>query len=103
MLSALYARIAGVLFMVHKGGGSMAIGQLETIPLFASVVVGGTGLTGGVGGIHRILIGAIVITWLDSGLSMLGFGFNIRMIVSGIVAIIMTALTIDRRRIKIIK
>ncbi len=103
MLSALYAGIAGVLFMAHKGGGSMAIGQLETIPLFASVVVGGTALTGGVGGIHRTLIGAIVITWLDSGLSMLGFDFNIRMIVFGIVAIIMTALTIDRRRIKIIK
>ncbi len=103
MLSALYAGLAGVLFISQKGGGSMAIGQLETVPLFASIVVGGTALSGGVGGIHRTLLGAIVITWLDSGLSMLGFDLNIRMIVFGAVAIVMTMLTIDRRRIKLIK
>ena len=81
----------------------MQIGVLDTIPLFASVVVGGTALTGGVGGIHRTLLGVIIIRWLDSGMSMIGIDYNIRMIVFGAVAIMMAIATIDRRRIKIMK
>jgi len=69
----------------------------------ASVVVGGTALTGGVGGIHRTLLGVIIVRWLDSGMSMIGIDYNVRMIVFGAVAIMMTIATIDRRRIKIMK
>lgn len=81
----------------------MQIGALETIPLFASVVVGGTALIGGVGGIHRTLLGVIIISWLDSGMSMIGIDLNVRMVVFGVVAIIMAIVTIDRKRIKIMK
>jgi ribose/xylose/arabinose/galactoside ABC-type transport system permease subunit len=67
------------------------------------VVVGGTALAGGTGGIHRTLLGVIIIRWLDSGMSMIGVDYNVRMIVFGAIAIIMTIATIDRRRIKIMK
>jgi len=103
MLSALYAGIAGVLYAAQIQGAHMQIGVMETIPLFASVVVGGTALTGGVGGVHRTLLGVLIIRWLDSGMSMLGIDYNIRMIVFGAVATVMTIATIDRRRIKIMK
>ncbi|MEM2178868.1 MAG: ABC transporter permease [Candidatus Methanomethylicia archaeon] len=103
MLSALYAGISGILYAAQIQGAHMQIGVLDTIPLFASVVVGGTALTGGVGGIHRTLLGVVIIRWLDSGMSMIGIDYNIRMIVFGIVAIIMTIITIERRRIKIMK
>jgi ribose transport system permease protein/putative xylitol transport system permease protein len=73
------------------------------IPLFASVVVGGTALTGGVGGVHRTLLGVLIIRWLDSGLSMLAIDLNVRMIIFGAIAITMAILTIDRRRIRIMK
>lgn len=103
MLSALYAGIAGILYSAQLQAAHMQIGVLDTIPLFASVVVGGTALTGGVGGIHRTLLGVIIIRWLDSGMSMIAIDPNVRMIVFGAIAIIMTIATIDRRRIKIMK
>jgi len=81
----------------------MQVGVLDMIPLFASVVVGGTALTGGVGGVHRTLLGVLIIRWLDSGLSMLAIDLNIRMIIFGAIAIVMAILTIDRKRIKIVK
>lgn len=71
--------------------------------MFASVVVGGTALTGGVGGVHRTLLGVLIIRWLDSGLSMLAIDLNVRMIIFGAIAITMAILTIDRRRIRIMK
>ncbi|MEM3063146.1 MAG: ABC transporter permease [Nitrososphaerota archaeon] len=103
MLSALYAGISGILYAAQIQGAHMQIGVLDTIPLFASVVVGGTALTGGVGGVHRTLLGVVIVRWLDSGMSMIGIDYNIRLIVFGIVAIIMTIVTIERRRIRIMK
>lgn len=103
MICALFAGVAGILYGSQIQGAHMQVGVLDTIPLFASVVVGGTALTGGVGGVHRTLLGVLIIRWLDSGLSMLAIDMNIRMIIFGVIAIVMSILTIDRRRIKIMK
>ena len=71
------------------------------IPLFASVVAGGTALTGGVGGPHRTLLGVIIITWTQAGMTMLAIGRDVQMVVFGIIAIGTSIATIDRRRLKI--
>jgi ribose transport system permease protein/putative xylitol transport system permease protein len=103
MLSGFFAGLAGILYMAQFGGGSIEIGADMTIPLFASVVAGGTALTGGVGGPHRTLLGVIIITWIQAGLLMIGAGRGIQMVIFGLIAIVMGVSTIDRRRIKIIK
>ena len=103
MPSSFFAGLAGILYMAQMGGGSMEIGADMPIPLFASVVAGGTALTGGVGGPHRTLLGVIIITWIQAGMLMLAIGRDIQMITFGLIAIGMSIATIDRRRIKIIK
>ena len=103
MLSGLLAGLSGVLYMAQMGGGSVEMGADMAIPLFASVVAGGTALTGGVGGPHRTLLGVIIITWIQAGMNMLAIGRDIQMITFGLIAIAMSIATIDRKRIKIIK
>lgn len=103
MLSGFLSGLAGVLYMAQMGGGSTEMGADMAIPLFASVVAGGTALTGGVGGPHRTLLGVIIITWIQAGMNMLAIGRDIQMITFGLIAIGMSIATIDRRRIKIIK
>jgi len=103
MLSGFLAGLAGILYMAQFGGGSIEICADMTIPLFASVVAGGTALTGGVGGPQRTLLGVIIITWIQAGLLMLGVGRTIQLVVFGLIAIIMGISTIDRRRTQIIK
>jgi ribose transport system permease protein/putative xylitol transport system permease protein len=103
MFSSFFAGLAGVLYMAQMGGGSMQLGADMPIPLFASVVAGGTALTGGVGGPHRTLLGVIIITWIQAGMLMLAIGHDIQMIIFGLIALGMSIATIDRRRIKIIK
>jgi ribose transport system permease protein/putative xylitol transport system permease protein len=101
MLSGLLSGVAGVLYMAQMGGGSVEMGADMAIPLFASVVAGGTALTGGVGGPHRTLLGVIIITWIQAGMNMLAIGRDIQMLTFGLIAIGMSIATIDRRRIKI--
>lgn len=103
MLSSLLAGIAGVLYMGQMGGGSVAIGADMLIPLFASVVAGGTTLSGGVGGPHRTLLGVIIITWMQTGMLMLGIGKDLQVVVFGIIAILMSVVTTDRKKLKIVK
>ncbi len=103
MLSSLMAGLAGILYMAQMGGGSVAIGADMTLPLFASVVAGGTALSGGVGGPHRTLLGVIIITWTQTGLLMMGYGQDIQVVVFGAIAIIMSIVTTDRKKIKVIK
>jgi ribose transport system permease protein/putative xylitol transport system permease protein len=103
MFSGFLAGLAGVLYMSQMGGGSVNIGADMSIPLFASVVAGGTALTGGVGGPHRTLLGVIIITWIQAGMAMLAIGNDIQMLTFGLIAIGMSIATIDRKRIKIIK
>jgi ribose transport system permease protein/putative xylitol transport system permease protein len=103
MFSGFLAGLAGVLYMSQMGGGSVNIGADMSIPLFASVVAGGTALTGGVGGPHRTLMGVIIITWIQAGMAMLAIGNDVQMLTFGLIAIGMSIATIDRKRIKIIK
>jgi ribose transport system permease protein/putative xylitol transport system permease protein len=103
MLCGFLSGLAGILYMSQMGGGSVRIGADMAIPLFASVVAGGTALTGGVGGPHRTLLGVIIITWIQAGMAMLAIGQDIQMITFGLIAIGMSIATIDRKRIKIVK
>lgn len=49
-LSGFLSGLAGVLYMAQYGGGSVQLGADMSVPLFASIVAGGTALTGGIGG-----------------------------------------------------
>jgi ribose transport system permease protein len=95
VLSSFLAGVAGVLYVSQQGGWSMEIGGQMMIPLFAAVVAGGTSLRGGVGGPQRTLMGVIIITWIQSGLLMMGLGREIQFVILGVIAIIMAVATTE--------
>ncbi len=95
VLSSFLAGVAGVLYVSQQGGWSMEIGGQMMIPLFAAVVAGGTSLRGGVGGPQRTILGVIIITWIQSGLLMMGLGREIQFVILGVIAIIMAVATTE--------
>jgi ribose transport system permease protein/putative xylitol transport system permease protein len=99
VLSSFLAGLAGVLYVSQQGGWSMEIGGQMMIPLFASVVAGGTSLRGGIGGPQRTLLGVIIITWIQSGLLMMGLGREIQFVILGVIAIIMAVATTERGKL----
>jgi ribose transport system permease protein/putative xylitol transport system permease protein len=99
VLSSFLAGLAGVLYVSQQGGWSMEIGGQMMIPLFASVVAGGTSLRGGTGGPQRTLLGVIIITWIQSGLLMMGLGREIQMVILGVIAILMAVATSERGKL----
>jgi ribose/xylose/arabinose/galactoside ABC-type transport system permease subunit len=86
---------------VKAGAPVLSAGYL--LYVLAAVVVGGTALTGGVGGPIRTLVGALIITMLRNGMNVVGVDAFAQQVVLGLVLIVAVGVTIDRSKIPIIK
>ena len=69
----------------------------------AAIVVGGTSLSGGIGGVHRTLIGVLIIVLLDNGLNLMGVNQYTQMMVKGAVVIAAVLISQDRGKAMVVK
>jgi ribose/xylose/arabinose/galactoside ABC-type transport system permease subunit len=103
MLSGALAGIAGTLAVARVGAAGPTLGTDLLLNTLAAVVVGGTSLSGGVGGVHRSLLGVLIITILDDGLNLLGVNQYTQMVVKGLVVIGAVLVSQDRSKVMIVK
>ncbi|MDQ0473874.1 ABC transporter permease [Labrys wisconsinensis] len=102
-LCGLFAALAGVLLAGRLASGSPVLANQLLLPAIAAVIVGGTAITGGVGGIGRTAIGALIISVVRIGMTFLGVNIFAQQIVFGAVLVAAVAVTIDRSKIPIVK
>jgi ribose transport system permease protein len=102
-MSGALAGAAGIIFTGQAGVGVPMGAGPSLLNAIAAIVVGGTALSGGVGGPHRTLLGALVIVVLGTGMDITAVPPFTQLIVKGLVVIVAVALTIDRRRYGVIK
>lgn len=103
VLSGLLCGIAGVLLTLRISSASPNIGSGLMLPSIAAIVMGGTALTGGVGGPHRTILGVLVIAVLNNGMNLLGIDSFVQEIILGLVVVAAVALSIDREKIDVVK
>ena len=97
------AALAAIVLTSSQYSGAPTLADALLLPTIAAVVVGGTAITGGIGGPLRTIIGALVIAVLRVGMSALGVDPSYEQVVYGAVIIAAVALTLDRKRIGIVK
>ena len=88
--------IAGVVGAIRLGQGQVAIGAGLMFPAQAAVVIGGTALSGGKGGVVNTVIGVLIMTVLFNGLTMVGVNPNIRTGIEGLIILAAVILTVRR-------
>lgn len=103
MLAGMIAAVAGIVLTGQASNGVPLGADPSLLDSIAAIVVGGTALSGGVGGPHRTLLGALVIVILTSGMDITSVDPYNQLIVKGAVVILAVAATIDRRRYGLIK
>ncbi len=96
------AGIAAVIGAARQNSATNAMGNLDELYVIAAAVVGGTSLAGGVGTIYGAIIGALILTSLQTGMVLIGFGDgSYQRIVIGIALVLAVWLDIVyRKRIK---
>ena len=102
-LSGALAAIAGLLFAVKLSGGSPTIANGFLLPAIVAVLVGGTPLTGGVGGVINTLIGTLIVAVIRSSMLYFEVDATRQQMVFGIILIVAIASTIDRSKLRVVK
>ncbi len=103
VLSGTMAGLTGVMLSGIMSGGSARMADNFLLPAIATVIVGGTAITGGVGSVWRTVIGALIISVVRVGMQFIGVDVFAQQIVFGIMLVIAVAITIDRSKIPIVK
>ena len=96
------AGLAAVIGAARQNSATNAMGNLDELYVIAAAVVGGTSLAGGVGTIYGASIGALILTSLQTGMVLIGFGDgSYQRIVIGVALVLAVWLDIVyRKRIK---
>ncbi|WP_420328369.1 ABC transporter permease [Mameliella sp.] len=102
-LSGTLAAIAGLLFSVKLSGGAPTLANGFLLPAIVAVLVGGTPLTGGVGGVVNTLVGTLIVAVVRSSMLYFEIDATMQQMVFGIILIIAIAVTIDRSKMRIVK
>ena len=102
-LAGLFYGVAGVLAAAQLGQSNAVIGDGRLFAAITAVVVGGTALTGGEGGVFNTLVGVLIVTVLSNGMVLLGISPYVQQTVQGLMIIAAVALSLDRLRQKIVK
>jgi ribose transport system permease protein len=102
-LSGGLAALAGVIFSIKLSGGAPSIANGFLLPAIVAVLIGGTPLTGGVGGVVNTLVGTMIVAVIRSSMLYLEVDATHQQMVFGLVLIAAIVFTIDRSKLSIVK
>ena len=105
VLAGACSALGGIVASMQLGAGAVTVGLGTLFLTIAAVVIGGTSLGGGKGGILRTALGVVLLTVLNNGLILSGVSANIQSAVSGgvLVLAIVAAGWAHRDRLRIAK
>lgn len=103
VLSGVGAAITGILISSLRYGGDPMVGNAYVLNSIAAVVVGGTALTGGMGGVINTVFGSVLMSMLDNGMNVVGIDQYFQQAILGVMVIVSVTLTFDRSKTPIVK
>jgi ribose/xylose/arabinose/galactoside ABC-type transport system permease subunit len=96
VISGLTSAVSALILASRLNSAEPVAGQGYELDVIASVVIGGTSLNGGRGGVWGTLVGALLISVINNGMNLLGISPYYQLLVKGI--IIVGAVLLDRLR-----
>jgi ribose transport system permease protein len=103
ILSGFGAAMSGILVSAVQFGCNPYVGAPYILNSVAAVVVGGTALTGGIGGPINTLFGALTVSVLQNGMTVVGIDQYFQQGILGIMIVVSVTLTFDRSKVAVVK
>ncbi len=83
--SGVFSALAGALISISLATGSPTLGNTLLIQAASAAILGGVSLEGGVGKVHQVAVGVLILAALNNGLSLLGASAATTLLVNGLV------------------
>jgi ribose transport system permease protein len=91
-LCGMLAAIAGIMLVGLTNAADLGLANDYLLPSVAAVVIGGTSIFGGVGGYAGTIMGALILTLMDSILTLLKAQTSVKQILYGAIILALAAL-----------
>jgi ribose transport system permease protein len=103
MLCGSAASLAGLVALIRLKLGQVSLGVDQMFPCITALVIGGTSLAGGKGGMLQTIVGILVYMELLNFLTIIGVNADYKKAIQGVIIIVAVALTLTRSRKMIAK
>lgn len=98
VISGLLASVAGVLEVARLTSASPNAGGTAALSAAAAVFLGGTALSGGIGGVPGTILGVLLLTTITNGLDLAGASSFLQSIITGVILIAAIGLELLRQK-----
>jgi D-xylose transport system permease protein len=98
MLMGVMTAVAGVVYTARLNAATTSAGQNAELDAIASAVIGGTSLMGGEGTIFGAIVGALVMTSLDNGMSLMNLDITYQYVIKGLILLLAVWVDMAQRR-----
>lgn len=102
-LAGMFYAVGALLAVARIGIAETATGNNYMFLAITSVVVGGTALWGGIGGVWNTLVGVLIVNVIGNGMVVIGLPGYIQDGVLGLLVIAAVVLSTDRRSVVFVK
>ena len=101
--AGLMVGLAACLNLARAGAATPQAGLMIELDAIAAVALGGTPLTGGYGSVVKTIIGALTLTIVRNGLTIAGVPPSWSQVALGVLLIAAIAISLNRRKIDVVK
>jgi ribose transport system permease protein len=98
MLSGFVSALAGIILIARLDSAVYTHGEDYGLNSVAAVIIGGTSLHGGIGGVWGTLVGVLIMAIVQNGLVMLNIAYQWHGIVIGLIILLAVFFDMERRR-----
>jgi D-xylose transport system permease protein len=98
MLMGLMTAVAGIVYTARLNAATTSAGQNAELDAIAAAVIGGTSLLGGEGTIFGAIVGALVMTSLDNGMSLMNLDITYQYVIKGLILLLAVWVDMAQRR-----
>ena len=100
ILSGCGAALAGVLQIARQSAAQAGMGDTFQMTAIASIVIGGTSMSGGEGSVFGAIIGALILTLIVNAMNLLGVPPLAQSIVTGAIIVLAVLLDVQLKKIR---
>jgi ribose transport system permease protein len=91
MLCGLFSAVAGIVLAGTVNAADLGLATILLLPSVAAVVIGGTSIFGGSGSYSGTIVGALILTVLNSVLTLLDVPDPVKQILYGTIIVLLAA------------